>query len=253
MSNQYLESVLAGQDLLPQELATLQGLRAEVERLITPLGGNPRFYYAGSYGKDTIIRDRYDLDVVIYWPSTITDTLKALFDITGSVLRKRWNVVNPKTVAWEVPFDGGFHIDAVPGRALDASYRYANLHRRDTGTSLQTSIKTHIDHVRNSGRRNVIRLLKLWRNRNNVPLKTFILELVTVDACKGYPTNDLGPQLMAVFQYIENNIVTAKVIDPANTNNVISDDLTLQEKYQIQAAARTARGAQYWNQVFRFP
>ena len=60
-------------------------------------------------------------------------------------------MVNSKTVCWEIPFQGGFHIDVVPGRALDASYKEANLHRTDTGTTLKTSIKTHIDPVRGSG------------------------------------------------------------------------------------------------------
>jgi hypothetical protein len=77
--------------------------------------------------------------------------------------------VNSKTVCWEIPFQNGFHIDVVPGRAIDESFKEANLYRTDTRTTLKTSIKTHIDTVRSSGRRDAIRLLKLWRERRGVP------------------------------------------------------------------------------------
>ncbi len=50
------------------------------------------------------------------------------------------------------------HIDVVPGRALDAQYYEANLHRTDTGTTLKTSLKKHIDTVRGSGRADAIRV-----------------------------------------------------------------------------------------------
>ena len=45
------------------------------------------FCYAGSYGKKTIIRQRYDLDSVIYWPNTANYTLKDIYGAVGGVLR----------------------------------------------------------------------------------------------------------------------------------------------------------------------
>jgi hypothetical protein len=40
-------------------------------------------------------------------------------------------------------------------------------------------------------------------------------------------------------------------MDPANTNNVISDDLTAAEKAKVVAAARQALAATDWNQIVR--
>jgi hypothetical protein len=39
------------------------------------------------------------------------------------------------------------------------------------------------------------------------------------------------------------------VVDPANTNNIISDDLTVAERARIKAAADQALKATDWNQI----
>jgi hypothetical protein len=42
-----------------------------------------------------------------------------------------------------------------------------------------------------------------------------------------------------------------RVVDPANTNNIISDDLTLAERGEIKAAAEQAIKTTNWNQIVR--
>lgn len=222
MTNQeYLKSLLTSQDLMVLELIALRNFRDKIEQqLRTGLQRVARVYYAGSFGKKTMIRERYDLDIVVYWDKDCGYTLKDIFNGVGNVLRKNWTLVNRKTVAWELPFPGGFHIDFVPGRAIDNSFKYANLYRSDKDSSLQTSIKVHIDTVRNSGRFDVIRLIKLWRKRKNVPFKkSLALELITIDGCAGRPTTDLEGQLLAAFRYIKDTILTVRLVDPANSNN----------------------------------
>lgn len=250
-ADQYLRGLLAQQDLSSSELLALQNVRDQIQGQLSTLQGNPRFYYAGSYGKKTIIRARYDLDIVMYWPSTATYTIKDIYDAVGGVLKQHWTYVNSKTVSWELPFQGGFHIDIVPGRALDAQYREANLYRTDTGTTLKTSLKTHIDTVRTSGRRDVIRLMKLWRDRRSVPFnKSFLLEIMTIEGCTGQRFDDLGAQVQAALIYIRDNILTCNVGDPANSNNSLSDDLSSAQRWAIRAAAHAAAQATSWRTVF---
>jgi hypothetical protein len=252
MSNQYFYSILAGQNLTNAEFDSLRSLREKIEGQLSVLEGSPRFYYGGSYGKRTIIRASYDLDLVMYWPHTANYSIKGIYESVGEVLRKHWTVVNSKTVAWTLPFQGGFHIDVVPGRALDAQYYEANLHRSDKGTTLKTSLKKHIDTVRNSGRADVIRLMKLWRARRSVPFKkSFLLELMTIEGCKGHLTNDLGAQLSAALNYIRNNILTCNVLDPANSNNSLSDDLDQNTRSMIYYRADEAVRATSWIQVLQ--
>ena len=250
-ADQYLRGLLLQQDLSNVELSALRGLRDQVQSQLSILEGSPRFYYAGSYGKKTIIRQRYDLDIVMYWPSTATYTIQGIYEAVGEVLRQNWKVVSGKTVSWELPFEGGFHIDIVPGRALDTQFLNANLYRTDTGTTLKTSLKTHIDTVQNSGRRDAIRLMKLWRERRNVPFKkSFLLELMTIEGCKGQRFDDLGTQVQAALSYIRDNILTRNVVDPANSNNSLSDDLNAAQRAAIKAAAASAAQATSWGPVF---
>lgn len=247
----YLQSLLNEQDLNNSELTILRNFRDQVQTLLSELEGSPRFYYAGSYGKKTIIRERYDLDIVIYWPRTTKYTIKSIYEWVGEQLKTEWNNANSKTVSWEIPFEGGFHIDVVPGRALADDYKEANLYRTDTKTTLKTSIKTHIDTVKSSGRRDAIRLLKLWRERKEVPFKkSFLLEIMTIKGCKGVSFSDLEKQITSAFTYIIDNIETSQVKDPANSNNSLSDDISTSDKRLIKKAAQAAIDAGYWNEVF---
>ena len=251
MSNDdYLRGLLQQQKLTDQEIKGLRDLRDQIEGQLSVLPARPRFYYAGSYGKKTMVRARYDLDIVVYWPNTCTDTLKKIYDDVGRTLMRHWKRVEPKNVSWELPFVGAFHIDVVPGRALDAAYYEANLYRSDNGRSLKTSVKRHIDTVRGSGRTDPIRLMKLWRERNAVPFKkSFLLEMMTIEACKGMRTDQIAPQVVAALTYVRDNILTCNLVDPANSNNSLCDDLSAGRKASIRQAAQNALAGS-WAQVF---
>ena len=249
----YLEKLLKSQDLSISESQFLQHLRNQVQVQLSELPGNPRFYYAGSYGKKTMIRARYDLDIVVYWPHSAPYTIQDIYCGVGEVLQKHWSIVNSKTVSWELPFDGGFHIDVVPGRALDDEYYEANLYRTDTETTLKTSLKKHIETVRTSGRIPVIRLVKLWRERKQVPFqKSFLLELMTIEGCKGKTAGDYHGQFFAALTHIRNSIMSCTILDPANSNNLLSDDLSLGVRKKIKDAADQAITAKNWNDIFNY-
>ena len=77
MSNhEYLLNLLNEQDLEQGSLSTLQRLRGEIGAVLQGrYGSTPRIYYAGSYGKNTTIKEAFDLDVVIYFPHTESASL----------------------------------------------------------------------------------------------------------------------------------------------------------------------------------
>jgi hypothetical protein len=99
-ANEYLNDLLNQQQLQETELNGLRTMRDTIQKQLSVLEGNPRFYYAASYGKLTIIRQRYDLDIVMYWPSDVTYTIKGIYDAVGNVLKNNWKVVNSKTASW---------------------------------------------------------------------------------------------------------------------------------------------------------
>lgn len=255
--NEWLISLLQQQELGNQELNNLKNLAREIEDQLSILPGNPKFYIAGSLAKGTIIRKQYDLDIVMYWPFDPNPTfyLKDIYEAVGDVLKENYKYVNQKTVSWEIPsLKGDFHIDVVPGRALDQNYYEANLYRTDTKTRLKTSLKKHIDTVKKSGRIEVIRLLKLWREVNKVPLKkSFLLEIMAIEGAELALRSNLGKQFYRTLSYIRDNIKDCNFQDPANGNNSLCEDLTSTMRYEIYKKAYEAVKAVdegYWSRVF---
>jgi len=100
-------------------------------------------------------------------------------------------------------------------------------------------------------RRDVIKLLKLWKYRRKVPIKTFLLEVIAHLACYNVTRKSLSDQLEAVFEFIAENIVNRTFYDPANNNNIITNNLTLEEKYEIRNKANNALNREFWGQIFQ--
>jgi hypothetical protein len=47
----------------------------------------------------------------------------------------------------------------------------------------------------------------------------------------------------------ENNVLFARLVDPANSNNILSDLMTIKEKQAIVSAARKSVKEQYWGSI----
>jgi hypothetical protein len=50
---------------------------------------------------------------------------------------------------------------------------------------------------------------------------------------------------------LRDSFTAAHFVDPANTNNVISDELTMADKQRIAAAGKVARETPYWENIIR--
>ena len=231
----------------PAELEVLRVTRTNLElQLRKKYGAAPRFYYGGSYGKDTLIRASYDLDIIVYFPHTDTTPLRDVYGGVFHTLKNGGLIVQPKTVAIRLPYQAGFHIDIVPGRAQDATFRYATLYK-NPGSTLQTSLKVHIEAVRRSGVRDIVRLIKLWRLRQNLSWGTFALEIVVTRALAGKPVIDYSTSVVGVWRFIEGNLGSIRLIDPANTNNEIT--MSAVERAAIIRAATASLAARTWQEV----
>lgn len=244
--HEYLAGVLYSQKMQLQDLMTLRQLREKIEGVLrNEYGSYPRFYYGGSYGKKTMIRAAFDLDIVIYFPPTETSTLKTIYRSVHQTLIDADYQVNPKTVSLQLPYNEGFHIDVVPGRAQDNTYYYATLYKNGEDSTRQTSIKIHIDSVRDC--REIIKLMKLWRFRHSLEWKTFALEQTVIRALAGKWKANYERCLTTVFEFIQDNILTIRLVDPANSNNVI--EMSQQIRNAVLRAAVNSLQAQYWSQI----
>jgi hypothetical protein len=211
--NAYLEELLESQRVGPEIEAAVRARRAEIEPILTARGWSPRIYYGGSYAKRTMIAAQFDLDLVVYFPRATPQSPRDLYASVEDRLRGAGHHVLRHNVALRLQYTPGWHIDVVPGRALDDSYEYADLWSADRGATRQTSLKRHIELARN-GNRDLIRLLKLWRRRHLAPIPSFALELI---AARATDFRD-ALQLLANLEHL-------RLVDPANSNNIVTDDL----------------------------
>jgi hypothetical protein len=246
-TNEYLAKVLRAQTLQEgsDELKTLQERRAEVEKHIRTAfeKSSPTIRYGGSKAKGTMIREAYDLDVISYFANDDTgagETLEAIYSNVKEALGKHYLVI-PKTSALRLtdpnPTSLGidFHIDVVPGRFTDASKTDAYLYL-STGDKcrLKTNLNVHITHVRDSGVTDAIRLVKLWKVRNGINLKSFGLELLVIKLLKDKKNMGLVAQLEHIWTELRDGID-----DPANpTGNDLSALLNDSVKVGLAAVAR---------------
>ena len=91
--------------------------------------------------------------------------------------------------------------------------------------------------------------MKLWRNQKGLDFPSFYLELVVIEALKGSGfvgiNGDLPRNVIRVLEYLQSDFSNARIVDPANTNNIISDDLNSSEKALIMQAAKKSSGGKW--------
>jgi hypothetical protein len=84
---------------------------------------------------------------------------------------------------------------------------------------------------------------------HSLDFPSFYLELIVIYALSGQYFGTLSTNVWKVFEYLRDVFPNARVIDPANTNNVISDDLAVAERAKIKVAAEHALRATDWAQI----
>src|ERR1700756_5913851 len=189
-ADEYLREVLDSQALGDEsaEVKALQKHRADVEKLIRDNFKDTALplRYAGSKAKGTMNKESYDLDIISYVSScdnTAGETLEEIYNNHKKVLAKKY-CLEPKGSALRLKgcspdnFGVDFHIDVVPGQFTDETQTDAYLYQSGGDKKrLKTNLDIHLDHVRYSGLIDAIRLAKLWKVRNDLPIRTFVLEL----------------------------------------------------------------------------
>ncbi len=156
--------------------------------------------------------------------------------------------MHPRTVALRLPYTSEFHIDIVPGRVQDNTFRYATLFKNTSPSStLQTSLKVHIESVKDAGLSDHVRLMKLWRIKRRLAISTFAMEIVAARAMHGKRRNDRAAGLLTIFRWIVENLESARLQDPANSNNII--EVSYADRLAAVWAARDAIAASSWSNI----
>lgn len=80
----------------------------------------------------------------------------------------------------------------------------------------------------------IIKLLKVWKAENNLSIKSIYLEWLAKKAIEQKSlSNNIEKALLDVIYFIAKKIEYLRIVDPANSNNIISNSLTNEEKSTI--------------------
>lgn len=239
-SDLYLRNVLA------QHEVNAAGAKAVALMHIVPLVTNwagqhlSSIDLSGSVAKGTANAGANDMDLFVAMSSSTPGTLRDIYEsLYGLAWRQSWSARRQNvSIGIQV---GGYHFDLVPGRMQPGYQNWFSLWRNKTQTWTQTNISLQTQIVAQSGRIEEIRILKRWRTLAGLDLPSFILELAVLQALNGRRLGDLANNVSATLEWLRDNIRTARLVDPANTNNVVTDDMTALERVAVATAAGLAR------------
>lgn len=227
--NEYLQSVLESQCFADdsEEMEALRRHRADVEELLLDkfAAAAPTIRYGGSKAKGTLIKEMYDLDIVFYVPkgeNGAGDTLEEIYNnVKAALADEYW--VEEKTSALRLKskdpgtFGVDFHIDVVPGRYTDDNKSDCYLYQKSAEKGrLKTNLDVHIGHIKDSGVRDALRLLKLLRCRKGLRIKQFAYEILLIKLLKNKKSADLSTQLEHALTEIQDAEDAISIEDPAN-------------------------------------
>lgn len=145
----------------------------------------------------------------------------------------------------------GTRVDVVPARRVGLNTDEHVLFLRRTGETVVTNLTQHVLDGIACGRHNEIRLLKLWRDQKGLDLPSFNLELAVLAALRRRATSDLSENVWEVFGYLETLFAARSLLDPANANNIVSDQMTAAQKDAVRKAAQYARAGRSWHDIIR--
>jgi hypothetical protein len=253
--NDYLKKILEQQTFNSDdpELKELRRRRKEIETVLRNhfSKSTPSIRWGGSTAKQTMIRESYDGDMTCYFPHDETEagsTLAEIYDNTAEALGKKYVVerkasalrVTDRSTMESMGFAQDLHIDVVPGRFTGSEEEDVFLHRT-TGDKqrLKTNLQVHIEHIRESGVRDAIRLMKLWNVRNGIAAKTFVLELLVVELLKKKKTSSLATQLEYVWTEFRDNADGLAVEDPANPSGNDLKSVLDEVRYRLSMVAES--------------
>src|SRR5262245_12996497 len=248
----YLQNILNDQAVDTRAYSPVRRVQDMIQPVIAQLAGMflHGIWPSGSFMKGTANRSGTDIAFFISLSEKTPATLKEIYESLFTRMKEAGYNPRRQNVSINVTANG-YSVDLVPGKQQGVYSADHSIYRGRANRWTKTNVATHVRHVRQHGRLNESRILKLWRDQKRIDFPSFYLELTVIDAL---PRSVLFPETLSgnvlkVLEYLRDTFSDARVVDPANTNNIISDDLTASEKAKIKAAATAARNAKSWNEI----
>lgn len=212
---------------------------------------------SGSRAKGTAISLASDVDYLVSLTSGCNEKnggLKSIYNSLFNKLNNNYQDVRKQNVSVRINLNG-LEVDVTPARKQAGNTNNHNLYVSKSDSWKQTNIQKHIIDILNSGRTNEIKLLKIWRELNGIDFPSIYLEYLVINNIllnKSKDINNLSNNISYSLTELakdSGNPLYSRIVDPANSTNILSDLLSQSEKSKIISAAKIAVQSN-WNQVF---
>ena len=189
----------------------------------------PNYRYGGSLAKATANTNSCDIDLLCYFDSDNSDSLESIYNKTIKALKNALYLFEAKNSAicvygklgepkWDTT------VDVVPGKYTSNEdnkdvYLWCNRNK----CRLKSNPELQINKVKESDSKELIRLVKLYREFNGFKFKSFYLEIFAIDVVE--PEFVVGDNIYdKLFKFCRHygEIGKTKIYDPANTANDIN-------------------------------
>jgi hypothetical protein len=212
---------------------------------------------SGSRAKGTAISIASDVDFLISLTSGCnenSDGLKSIYDSLYDKLNNSYQNVRKQNVSVRINLNG-LQVDVTPARKQNGSTTDHWIYLSKSDSRKQTNVQKHISDISQSGRTNEIKILKIWRELNQFDFPSIYLEYLLVNNILLYRSKDANSFASNAWYALNElakdsgNPLFSRIVDPANSGNILSDLLTTAEKNKIIAKAKIAAGQQYWEKI----
>lgn len=255
--NMYLLQIL--QKYQARDLARYSDVISQLKNTLKTWAGScfVEIINSGSRAKGTAISLASDVDYLVSLTSRCNENnggLKGIYESLYSKLKSNYQNVRKQNVSIRINLSG-LEVDVTPARKQSGNTNNHNLYVSKSDTWKQTNIQKHIIDISQSGRTNEIKLLKIWRELNKLDFSSIYLEYLIVNNIllnKSKDINNLSDNISYALMELakdSGNPLYSRVVDSANTTNILSDLLNQTEKTKIINVAKIAIQSN-WNQVF---
>lgn len=243
--------LLKSQKMSSKHKKYIESKREKVQnRIEDKIDESLKFYYGGSYGRNTMIREYSDMNLVVYYPKNHEKSIKEIHSEVGKVVTRKWRKAELKILGWEIPYKTNFHIDIIPAKLVNSKICLAEHYNSDLKEPIEVSLKEYDENIKQENRTDIIKLIRLWKVRCEVPLPCFLLEKFVTLATRGSPRTELETQLFRSFSYLEDHITTKKIPGAINKGYDFSNRLRAKHKIGVKDALQEVREAKDWEDAF---
>lgn len=249
-ANSYLLSIVKKYSILSEERIRLQ---SKIRPLYRELRKWAEDYIvnilpSGSFLKGTAIKGgNVDIDLLISLKNQTPYTLKEIYESLYHFLNQSY-LARKQNVSIGIDYND-VKVDLVPAKKQPNVTHPHSIYVSKLDTWTKTNIHKHIKIIRNSPHRNTIKLLKIWCNLHGLNFPSFLLELTVLEALRKKRVLGIENRFLTVLKYIIEEFEYAKIYDPANTNNIVSDSIDYDQKTRIVETAISSYSSDCWENI----